>query len=167
MSSGIVVVLSILHVLLMWTSSQTQEHCAFGFEGRIRACGDGGCPGIFTESNGEYTTRAIVDGRVEDFKNSYDVHAYRLCGEEQADDITLADAISRGQRCPDRATTEGKHRVILFQGCEDFFSADSEDHQDLTIYAYNDVETCNNSLLHQRFLLINGTSSYTDTIERF
>jgi hypothetical protein len=95
----------------------------------------------------------IININVLDFQHNYDVHAFRLCEGTQPSEITLADAMRHGEACQQRRSA-GVFRDILFQGCSEYFHGSSN--QDLTIYAYGDVDGCNGGLLY-RFLLINGT----------
>ena len=151
--------LSLLCQVLMVTCiSEAVEQCGFDTDaGKILACGVGTrlpCPEVSRREDGEYKIGVIIAQQL-DFRDSYDVHAYRLCGNEEASNITLADAISRGETC-EKERTEGLFRYILFDGCDDFVTAGSN--KDLTIYAYQDVDGCNGDLLY-RFLLINGTGT--------
>ena len=153
--------LSLLCQVLMVTCiSEAVEQCGFDTDaGRVLVCGAGTRPCLKTtyrREDEEYGI-IIVSTALVNFRGSYDVHAYRLCGNEEANDITLADAISRGEICEKRRT-EGVFRALLFNGCDDFVTANSN--KDLTIYAYEDVDGCNGDLLY-RFLLINGTGIVT------
>lgn len=82
------------------------------------------------------------------------MHAYRLCGEEQVGNITLADAMSHGQQCITR--NRPIPLTVVFSGCAGYFN--EETYQDLTVYAYDNDSGCNGDLDY-RFLLINSTST--------
>lgn len=144
--------------LLVISSSQVPDpQCSFdNHEGKIQACGAGRCEDIVKV--GADHRVLLINPSILDFNNVYyDVHAYRLCGDDrQASEVTLADAIWHGQLCQERRRSE-LFRNIFFKGCADFFNEGSN--KDLTIYAYNNQTGCNGDLFY-RFLLINGTGRY-------
>ena len=145
---------------LVLCSSVAQQQCNFDSnEGKLLACGGGNICQRLRKVAEQYRT-LIISSHIRNFHNSfYDVHAYRLCGDEDPSDITLQDAINNGQLCQGK-TKSGIFRTLTFQGCSEYFQDGSN--RDLTIYAYSDVNGCNGDLLY-RFLLINGTGkSITD-----
>ena len=150
--------LLLCEVLLICISG-AQQQCRFNSdEGKILACGVGtSAKCLKIQKMGDFRT-ILINHRIGNFHHSfYDVHAYRLCGTEQPKDVSLADAMSRGELCQGK-TKSGIFKTLTFQGCDAFFTADSN--KDLTIYAYEDVDGCNGDLLY-RFLLINGTGMIT------
>jgi hypothetical protein len=141
--------------LLIFCSSASQEQCGFNYEGRLQACGAeiNTCYRI-RDRQGGHRSVLLISNSISDFHDSYyDVHAYRLCNGQQPSVVTLADAIRGGELCQMKIIS-GIFREITFQGCHEYFYDGSS--QDLTIYAYEDVNGCNGDLLY-RFLLINGT----------
>jgi hypothetical protein len=143
-------------ILVISSPGPLVNQCSFdNHEGRVLACGKGAgaskCPRIRKEE--EYKIQ-IINYRIRDFHNSfYDVHAYRLCGSERPDEVTLQDAMRRGQLCQEKRKS-GIFRNLIFEGCGEYFN--DGPNKDLTIYAYSDVNGCNGDLFY-RFLLINGT----------
>lgn len=156
-------VLVFLCQVLLICLSRAQQQCRFDSdEGRILACGVGTSSRCLPiQKRGREFRTILISQRIQNFQNSfYDVHAYRLCGSEQPEDVSLADAMSRGQLCQKRTKSQ-IFRALSFRGCEEFFNAGSD--KDLTIYAYEDVDGCNGDLLY-RFLFINGTGKKSNYI---
>ena len=156
----------VLHLCLVFVVicfSGAQQECRFDSdEGRILACGVGTnsitCLNIMKIE--AYRT-VLISPIIGDFHNHlYDVHAFRLCDGQRPEDVTLADGINSGERCQERVRM-GNFRAITFQGCDEYFEDNSN--EDLTIYAYEDVDGCNGDLLY-RFLLINGTGMMTHNL---
>lgn len=144
----------LLFLLVVHYSSADQGQCSFDSdEGKVLACRERRCRKI-DNIYGEHRV-LITTSMLRDFSRSYyDVHAYRLCGSEQAGEVTLADAISRGQMCQE-GRRSGVFRTVVFEGCREYFNDGSN--RALSIFAYTNHTGCNGDLLY-RFLLINGTS---------
>lgn len=135
------------------------------YDKRILLCGpkDAACNNLFTPLPNHFATTLHQhrDITIDTRKNgrNYDVHAFRLCGEDTGQSITLAKAESSGMKCP--LPQEFNYRstrfrtIIEFVGCGEFFNSGSP--QDLEIYAFTTSSSCSGSLKY-RFLLINTTS---------
>lgn len=150
-----------LFVALSVHVSAAQGDCSLhSNDDRIFVCGSepSSCHRL-TFYDEEYAV-ALTSREIENFRGKYyDVHAYRLCGDKVAGDVTLADAIQYGEECQSKTLSQ-RFRALSFTGCSSYFEMGSN--SGLTIYAYNNASGCNGELLY-RFLVINGTreSPYT------
>ena len=111
----------------------------------------GNCMNLnYRSEENEFRTSNVNRGLVQLIENqrNYDVHAYRLCGDQHSEDITLAEA----EQCEpgDRLSSS----TIRFIGCNEYFTPADDSLPDLEIYAFIN-ESCN---LQYRFLFINTTS---------
>ena len=85
---------------------------------------------------------------------NYDVHVYKLCVEEAAENITINDVLERGKLCPRPPML--LTIAIEFTGCNIDFDTNS----DFTMYEFINDPTNLDCPFKQRFVLVNTTGIY-------